>query len=63
MEQCKDCQYGAYPNSLSDICDDCRNDPGVGLCGGFTDHSIGKHFLTEKERDEWYKNQRDKDDN
>lgn len=48
---CKNCPYSTTgePDSLSDWCDECRNDPDTGW-GGFTDHSVGKHFMTETER-------------
>lgn len=52
---CKNCPYsfaGSY-DALSDWCDECRNDPDTGW-GGFTDHSVGKHFMTETERQEYY---------
>jgi len=39
---------------VSNICDGCRNDGDTGW-GGFTDHSLGKHFYSEEERDEYIK--------
>lgn len=52
---CKNCPYSTagQPDSLSDWCDECRNDPDTGW-GGFTDHSVGEHFMTETERQEYY---------
>lgn len=56
MLKCKNCQYSTtgQPDSLSDWCDECRNDPDTGW-GGFTDHSVGEHFMSETERQEYYK--------
>lgn len=51
MRKCSECEYGPY--SCSDICDDCVSDPDTGW-GGFTDHSIGVHFDSENEKDEYY---------
>lgn len=48
MPNCRTCPHGPYSNE-SDICDHCQNDPDVGW-GGFTDHRLGRHFYTEKER-------------
>ena len=55
MRKCKNCEYSTCgePDSLSDWCDECRNDPDTGW-GGFTDHSVGEHFMTETERQEYY---------
>lgn len=52
MNGCRNCQYGTSPDPMSDICDGCRNDPDTGW-GGFTDHSLGKHFYSEDERQEY----------
>ena len=54
---CKGCQYGSSPDPMSDICDGCRHDPDTGW-GGFTDHSIGKHFNSEEEADAYYAERR-----
>ena len=61
MSQCSGCQYGSSPDPSSDICDGCRSDPDTGW-GGFTDHSIGKHFNNEDERDDYYKRREDFED-
>lgn len=55
MLKCKNCEYSTCgkPDSLSDWCDECRNDPDTGW-GGFTDHSVGEHFMTETEQQEYY---------
>lgn len=50
--KCSTCPEGGY-DPCSDICDICKNDPDTGW-GGFTDHSVEKHFNSEKERDEYY---------
>jgi hypothetical protein len=55
MNNCKNCEYGPGPDPMSDICDGCRNDPDTGW-GGFTDHSIGKHFNSDEEAKEYYEN-------
>lgn len=55
---CKDCPYGSSPDPTSDICDGCRNDPDTGW-GGFTDHSIGKHFYSEDERKDYLSDMED----
>lgn len=43
-------------DNLSAICDECIHDPDTGLCG-FTDHSIDKHFNSDKESKEYYDKQ------
>lgn len=49
------CGYGCTSyNPSCDACDGYTNDPDTGW-GGFTDHSIGKHFYSEQERQEWVK--------
>lgn len=56
-KNCKGCPYndfGIGPDPMSDICDGCRNDPDTGW-GGFTDHSIGKHFDSIEEADDYRK--------
>jgi len=61
MKCCDGCQYGKYDPS-SDLCDDCTYDPDTGTLGGFTDHSIKKHFDTEEERKEYYENHMNDED-
>ena len=54
-KNCKDCDHRSFsggPDPMSDVCDGCRNDPDTGW-GGFTDHSIGKHFDSDEEYDEY----------
>ena len=48
------CPCGARttPDPSCDMCDSWQNDPDTGW-GGFTDHHLGKHFLSEEERQEW----------
>ena len=55
MSKWSNCPYswGGECDPLSDWCDECRNDPDTGW-GGFTDHSVGMHFNSEKERDAYY---------
>lgn len=55
MSKCSNCphSWGGCYDSSSDWCDACRHDPDTGW-GGFTDHSIGKHFNSEKERNTYY---------
>lgn len=55
-KNCKNCQHSicGAPDPMCDICDDCRTDPDTGW-GGFTDHSIDKHFNSEEEAKEYYK--------
>ena len=58
-KNCKDCDHRTFsggPDPMSDVCDGCRNDPDTGW-GGFTDHSIGKHFDSDEEYDEYIKNE------
>lgn len=57
MLKCKNCSYSCCgePDSLSDWCDECRNDPDTGW-GGFTDHSVGEHFMNEQEQGIYYDN-------
>lgn len=52
---CKNCKYSicGERDALSDICDECICDPDTGWCG-FTDHSIGKHFNSQEEANEYY---------
>ncbi len=61
MSNCSDCEWGDFPDGSSDICDGCRTDPDTGW-GGFTDHSVGKHFDNEKDRDDYYKRREDFED-
>ena len=60
--KCSNCRHSCCgrPDSLSDWCDECRNDPDTGW-GGFTDHSIGKHFNSEKERQAYLDNSDNED--
>ena len=58
--ECKDSSFGSRDAS-SDICDGCMNDPDTGW-GGFTDHSIDVHFKSNDERDKWYDEHRDDED-
>lgn len=53
MSRCQDCSYGSSPDPMSAVCDGCRNDADTGW-GGFTDHSIGKHFNSDEEANEYY---------
>ena len=55
MSKCKNCPYsfGGERDSLSDWCDSCTNDPDTGW-GGFTDHSVGEHFMDEQEQKQHY---------
>ena len=59
-KNCSTCEYATFGamDPMSDICDSCQNDPDTGW-GGFTDHSIGKHFNSEEERDEYLRNHSD----
>ena len=53
---CSKCPYQSLAGGwdpCSDICDGCTTDPDTGW-GGFTDHSIGKHFDSEEERTKYY---------
>jgi len=63
MRKCSSCPYssGGSRNSLSDICDGCRNDPDTGW-GGFTDHSLGNHFNSDDEREEYLRNFMDEEE-
>lgn len=58
---CKNCEHGSSPDPMSNICDGCRNDPDTGW-GGFTDHSLDKHFYSEEERDEYIHTHEDFED-
>ena len=55
-KNCKGCPHGSgnSPDPCSDVCDGCQNDPDTGW-GGFTDHSLGKHFYNEEERRNYIK--------
>ena len=57
MKNCKNCphSWGGHYDSLSDWCDECRNDSDTGWVG-FTDHSVGRHFNSEEERKDYYRN-------
>jgi hypothetical protein len=57
MRKCKNCKHSSCgaPDPCCDICDECRHDGDTGWCG-FTDHSVGKHFYTEDEQKNYYKN-------
>lgn len=61
--RCKNCKYsfGGFRDALSDVCDNCTHDPDTGWVG-FTDHSIGKHFNSDKEAEEYYKSHRYEDE-
>lgn len=52
--KCKNCKYSydGHRDAESDICDNCVCDPDTGW-GGFTDHSIGKHFNSDEEANEY----------
>lgn len=43
--RCSKCPHSSFGSRdpLSDICDGCTSDPDTGW-GGFTDHSINRHF-------------------
>lgn len=60
MKNCRQCPHSSCgsPDPSCDICDGCRNDPDTGW-GGFTDHSIGRHFNSEEERNEYFRNYED----
>lgn len=60
---CKNCphSYCGHRDSLSDICDSCVSDPDTGW-GGFTDHSINKHFDSDEDAKKYYNNHRYDDD-
>lgn len=47
---CRNCphSYCGHRDSLSDICDGCTSDPDTGW-GGFTDHSMNKHYNSDEE--------------
>lgn len=49
------CGENTSPDPSCDMCDGWQNDPDTGW-GGFTDHYLGKHFDSEKERDEYRQN-------
>ena len=53
MSKCSTCEYATFGamDPSSDICDGCQNDPDTGW-GGFTDHSTGRHYNSEGERDD-----------
>ena len=57
MKNCENCEYSicGEPDSLSDWCDECRHDPDTGW-EGFTDHSVGEHFMNEEEQRKFYDN-------
>lgn len=61
--KCKNCKYsyGGHRDAESDICDNCVCDPDTGW-GGFTDHSIGKHFNSDEEAKRYYNRHRYDDD-
>ncbi len=49
------CEWGHKTyHSDCDACDAESNDPDTGW-GGFTDHFLGKHFMSEEERSEYIK--------
>lgn len=52
--KCSECRYSAFGHydSLSYICDGCRNEPDVGFFG-FTDNYLNKHFNSEEEREQY----------
>jgi hypothetical protein len=57
MSRCSNCEYSSFsggPDPLSDICDGCQCDPDTGF-GGFTDHSVGRHFNNEEEQANFYR--------
>lgn len=57
---CSSCPHG--PRSpLSDICDGCTCDPDTGW-GGFTDHSVNRHFNTVKEQQDYMDNLTDEEE-
>lgn len=50
------CAWGCTTyNPLCDMCDEESNDPDTGF-GGFTDHRLGKHFMSENERRQYVVN-------
>ena len=49
------CAWGCKTyNPLCDMCDADSSDPDTGW-GGFTDHYAGKHFNTDQEQTDYYK--------
>jgi len=54
-DNCKNCEYSSWGgyDPCSDICDGCMNDADTGW-GGFMDHRVGMHFMSEKEQREFY---------
>lgn len=52
------CGENTSPDPLCDMCDGWRNDPDTGW-GGFTDGYLGKHFNSEKEREDYIKDMED----
>lgn len=63
MSKCSKCPYSSFGSrsALSDICDGCINDTDTGW-GGFNDHSLGKHFNSEKEQEEYLRDYIDDED-
>lgn len=63
MSKCSGCPNATFGKSdpMSDVCDGCQNDPDTGW-GGFTDHSIGKHFYSDDERNEYLRDHEDDED-
>ena len=59
MKNCSTCKYGPY-DSLSDVCDGCMCDPETGW-GGFYDHRVNKHFMSEEEQRRYYEEDNDDD--
>lgn len=49
------CGERTSPDPSCDMCDGWQNDPDTGW-GGFYDGYLGKHFSSEKERDEYREN-------
>lgn len=58
-KKCSECEHRLFKGG--DICDGCKFDPDTGW-GGFTDHSIGKHFNSDEERDKWYEEHKEEDE-
>ena len=60
MRNCSDCPNRPR-SAFSDVCDSCTSDPDTGW-GGFTDHSVNKHFNTDLEQQEFYMKLCDEED-
>lgn len=61
--KCENCPHSicGERDNLSDICDGCTSDPDTGW-GGFTDHSVNRHFNSNEEADKYYERYHNYDD-